>query len=127
MRQGHIRTCAPETSSEDLAAILEEDGCLVLKNFLSYDQVNAIDDDLRPFVEATMRSNSEFGGFKTTRTGALMARSPNCRNLAVDTRLLGLVEAFLGPYANTFQLHVTQVIRVLPGEKAQLPHRDRWA
>ena len=74
-----------------------------------------------------MRSNSEFGGFKTARTGALMARSPNCRDLAVDARLLGLVKAFLGPYANTFQLHVTQVIRVLPGEKAQLPHRDRWA
>jgi ectoine hydroxylase-related dioxygenase (phytanoyl-CoA dioxygenase family) len=127
LRQRLIRTCAPETSSKELAAILEEDGCLVLKNFLSPDQVDAIDDDLRPFVEATMRSNSEFGGFKTTRTGALMARSPNCRDLAVDARLLGLVKAFLGAYANSFQLHVTQVIRVLPGEKAQLPHRDRWA
>lgn len=127
LRQRDIRNCAPETSSEDLAAILEQDGCLVLKNFLSSDQVDAIENDLRPFVEATMRSNSEFGGFKTTRTGALMARSPRCRELAVDSRLLGLVESFLGPYANTFQLHVTQVIRVLPGEKAQLPHRDRWA
>ena len=67
LRQGHIRICAPETSSEDLAAILEQDGCLVLNNFLSSDQVDAIDDDLKPFLEATMRSNSEFGGFKTTR------------------------------------------------------------
>ena len=90
MGQLDIRTCAPETSSEDLASILRQDGCLVLKNFLSSDRVDAIDDDLRPFVEATMRSNGEFGGFKTARTGALMARLPNCRDLAVDARLLGL-------------------------------------
>lgn len=56
-----------------------------------------------------------------------MARSPNCRKLAINTRIMSLVKSFLGPYANTFQLHVTQVIRVLPGEKAQMAHRDRWA
>ena len=74
-----------------------------------------------------MRSQSSFGGFKTTRTGALMARSPACRDLAIEPRILKLVKTFLGPYANTFQLHVTQAIRVLPGETAQMPHRDRWA
>jgi len=74
-----------------------------------------------------MRSRNDFSGVKTTRTGALMARSPRCRELAIDPRILGLVETFLAPYANTFQLHVTQVIRVLPGQEVQEPHRDRWA
>ena len=44
-----------------------------------------------------------------------------------DPRLVDLALAFLTPYANTIQLHVTQAIRVLPGEKAQMAHRDRWA
>ena len=106
---------------------LQEDGCFIFEDFLSNNEVNDIESDLDPFIEATMRSNTNFGGFKTTRTGALMARSPNCRKLAINKRIMSLVKSFLGPYANTFQLHVTQVIRVLPGEKAQMAHRDRWA
>ena len=127
MSQRELQIRPADTPSEELAKILDRDGCVVLKDFASKTQVESIKSDLQPFIEATMRSNDDFGGFKTTRTGALMARSPRCRELAIDPRLLGLVETFLAPYANTFQLHVTQVIRVLPGEKVQLPHRDRWA
>ena len=115
-----------DTPSEELAKILERDGCVVLREFASKAQVESIRRDLQPFIEATMAAGNDFGGLKTTRTGALMARSPHCRELAIDPRLLGLVETFLAPYANTYQLHVTQVIRVLPGEKVQMPHRDRW-
>ena len=127
MSQRELQIRLADTPSEELAKILDRDGCVVLKDFASKTQVESIKSDLQPFIEATMRSNDDFGGFKTTRTGALMARSPRCRELAIDPRLLGLVETFLAPYANTFQLHVTQVIRVLPGEKVQMPHRDRWA
>ncbi len=127
MSQRELQRRAADASSEELAEILARDGCVVLKDFASEDQVASLMADLQPFVEATAQSRSDFSGLKTTRTGALMARSPRCRELAIDPRILGLVETFLGPYANTFQLHVTQVIRVLPGEKAQMPHRDRWA
>ena len=76
---------------------------------------------------ATNRTSSDFGGFKTIRTGALIARSQTCRELAIDPRLIDLTVAFLTPYANTIQLHVTQAIRLLQGEKALMAHRDRWA
>ena len=127
MSQRELQIRAPATSSEDLAEILSQDGGVILEDFISKAEVDAIIADLKPYIDTTMESQNDFGGFKTTRTGALMARSPRCRELAIDSRILGLVEAFLGPYANTFQLHVTQVINVLPGEKAQMPHRDRWA
>lgn len=116
-----------DAPSEDLVGILEREGCVILKDFVSKAQVDAIMSELRPFIDPTATPRSEFSGFKTTRTGALMARSPSCRELAIDPRLLGLAEGLLGPYANTFQLHVTQLIRVLPGETMQMPHRDRWA
>lgn len=122
-----LQVRAADTRPEELTEILKRDGCVVLKDFASKVQVESLASDLQPFIEATSDSGSAFGGFKTTRTGALMARSPHCRELAIDPRILGLVETFLGPYANTFQLHVTQVIRVLPGETVQEPHRDRWA
>ena len=127
MSERALKIRPADTPSEELTKILERDGCVVLEDFVSKTLVKSINEELRPFIEATMRSNSDFGGFKTTRTGALIARSPLCRELAIDPRIIGLVEGFLGPYANTFQLHLTQVIRVLPGEKAQMPHRDRWA
>jgi ectoine hydroxylase-related dioxygenase (phytanoyl-CoA dioxygenase family) len=116
-----------DSPTNDLVEILKSDGGVILKDFIPKTEVESIMSDLRPFIDATMRSNDDFGGFKTTRTGALMARSPRCRKHAIDPRTLGLVETFLAPYANTFQLHVTQVIRVLPGEEVQMPHRDRWA
>ena len=127
MSQSELQIRPADTTCEELVKILERDGCVVLKDFASMNEVESITSELRPFIETTRRSRSDFGGFKTTRTGALMARSPRCRELAVDPRILGLVETFLAPYANTFQLHVTQVICLLPGEKAQMPHRDRWA
>ena len=127
MTQRELQIRAPDTLSDELADILTEDGGVILEDFISEAEVEEIMSDLRPYIDTTMESQSDFGGFKTTRTGALMARSPRCRELAIDPRILGLVEVFLGPYANTFQLHVTQVINVLPGEKAQMPHRDRWA
>jgi ectoine hydroxylase-related dioxygenase (phytanoyl-CoA dioxygenase family) len=34
---------------------------------------------------------------------------------------------FLEPYCNRIQLHLTQVIRLNPGQPAQVIHRDRWA
>ena len=127
MTQRELQIRPADAPFEDLAKILESDGCVVLKDFASKSQVGALNNELRPFIDATMQSKSDFSGFKTTRTGALIARSPRCRELAIDPRILGLVETFLAPYANTFQLHLTQVIRVLPGETAQMPHRDRWA
>jgi hypothetical protein len=118
MSQRELQIRPANAPCEDLAKILESDGCVVLKDFTSKSQVDALNNELRPFIDATMHSKSDFGGFKTTRTGALMARSPACRDLTIDPRLLKLVETFLGPYANTFQLHVTQAIRVLPDETA---------
>ena len=127
MSQRELQIRPADTPSEALGTILERDGCVVLKDFVSKTQVESIMSDLRPYIETTDQSHSDFSGLKTTRTGALMARSPGCRELAIDPRIIGLVETVLGPYANNFQLHVTQVIRLLPGEKAQMPHRDRWA
>ena len=125
MSEHELEIRAPDESSEELAEIFAKDGGVILEDFISKAEVEAIMSDLRQYIDTTMESRDDFGGFKTTRTGALMARSPRCRELAISPRILGLVEAFLGPYANTFQLHVTQVINVLSGEKAQMPHRDR--
>lgn len=41
--------------------------------------------------------------------------------------ILGSARAFLGPFTDRIQLHLTQVIRILPGQGEQPLHRDRLA
>ena len=44
-----------------------------------------------------------------------------------DPRILALADGFLLPACERYQLHLGQVIRIRPGQKAQAIHRDRWA
>jgi ectoine hydroxylase-related dioxygenase (phytanoyl-CoA dioxygenase family) len=80
-----------------------------------------------PYIEATPPGRDGFSGEKTTRTGALVARSPLARELVTDARILALCDRFLLASAERYQLHLTQVIRIRPGQAAQPIHRDRWA
>ena len=54
-------------------------------------------------------------------------RSQKCRELIAHPDILAPCKLFLEPYCQTVQLHLTQIIRIGPGETAQLIHRDRWA
>ena len=54
-------------------------------------------------------------------------RSPGFRDLAAHPLVLGALDRVLGDHATSYQLHLTQVIEIGPGEPAQLVHRDQWA
>ena len=41
--------------------------------------------------------------------------------------MLGVLDRVLGDHATSYQLHLTQVIDIGPGEPAQMMHRDQWA
>jgi ectoine hydroxylase-related dioxygenase (phytanoyl-CoA dioxygenase family) len=78
-------------------------------------------------MEGSNLGFDDFAGFKTTRTGGLMVRSEKCRELIAHQDILAACELFLKPYCQRVQLHLTQIIRISPGETAQMIHRDRWA
>src|SRR5262249_37083530 len=65
-------------------------------------------------------------GRRPKRTGGLVARSAPCRELVMNGIVLETVGTIL-QQATTFQLHLTQVIAIGPGELAQPIHRDQWA
>jgi len=120
----HLPADAP---AADIVAVLERDGALILDDALALDAVNALVGELRPYVEATAPGRDSFTGSHTTRTGALVARSPLTRPLVMDARILALCDAVLKPNCHRYQLHLAQVIRIMPGQVAQAIHRDRWA
>ena len=120
----HLPADAP---AAEVAAVLTRDGALILDDALPAAELDALAGELRPYVEATEPGRDVFSGTKTTRTGALVARSPRTRPLVMDPRILALCDAVLKPHCLRYQLHLTQVIRIMPGQGAQPIHRDRWA
>jgi ectoine hydroxylase-related dioxygenase (phytanoyl-CoA dioxygenase family) len=46
------------------------------------------------------------------------------QRLALFPRILAIAEALLKPACDCIQLNLTQITRVHPGERAQVPHRD---
>ena len=112
---------------EEILQVLRCDGGLILENVLSADIVTQVLGEVAPYVAATKPGQDDFTGNLTTRTGALVARSPACRELILNETIEALCEGFLHPNCARHQLHLGQVIRIMPGQKAQAIHRDRWA
>jgi ectoine hydroxylase-related dioxygenase (phytanoyl-CoA dioxygenase family) len=108
-----------------MTAAIARDGAVIIENAISRQQVQATLDELMPFIEGTPVGRDEFSGYKTTRTGALVARSAACRELATQANILGVCDEFLLPNCKRYQLHLAQVIRLMPGQPKQLLHRDR--
>jgi ectoine hydroxylase-related dioxygenase (phytanoyl-CoA dioxygenase family) len=113
--------------SDKIVGIVQSEGALILENVLSRDQVSRTLDEIMPYVDATKPGADDFSGRKTKRTGALVARSPACRELVMNSTICASAKQFLAPWCERIQLHLSQVICIGPGQGAQQIHRDRWA
>jgi ectoine hydroxylase-related dioxygenase (phytanoyl-CoA dioxygenase family) len=122
-----VQTLAACTTAEEVIAALADDGCVIVSELVAAAVMDDIADELAPFLAATPPGSDEFSGRSTRRTGALISRSPTFRGLAAHPLLTGTLDRVLGDHATAFQLHLTQVIDIGPGEAAQLIHRDQWA
>lgn len=122
-----LKHLSADTDEKTIVDTLKEDGALILDNVVSPDFIAALRRETDPYMDATTNGADEFAGTKTTRTGGLMLRSEKCRELIADPRILAPCNAFLSPYCERVQLHLTQIIRIRGGETAQAIHRDRWA
>ena len=122
-----LDTLAPDSSTEPILAAVDRDGACIVRDVLSKEEVDAIDAETAPFIERSPTGPDEFTGYKTKRTGALIARCPTTRPVIQHPLVLGAARGFLGPYCERIQLHLTQTIAIMPGQGAQFPHRDRLA
>lgn len=111
----------------DIAAALREQGAVIVEDAMPGDQLDRLRGEIMPYVEATEDGRDDFTGRHTTRTGALVARSEACRELVMDDRIIGACDNLLLPFCDRFQLHLTQLIRIRDGQRAQPFHRDRLA
>jgi ectoine hydroxylase-related dioxygenase (phytanoyl-CoA dioxygenase family) len=116
-----------DTTPEAIIAAIDADGAAIVDDVIGPAQVDAVLAELTPYIEATPPGRDSFTGSHTTRTGALVARSPKTRDLVTHPLILGACDQFLLRASDRYQLHLTQVIRIRPGQAKQPLHRDRLA
>src|SRR5262245_44440136 len=114
-------------SIDEIEAALRSAGCVVVERLASTELMDRIEGELAPHLAATAPGADEFTGVNTRRTGSLLARSRSFPELAAHPTVLGTLDRVLGDHATSYQLHLTQIIEIGPGEPAQLVHRDQWA
>ena len=122
-----LQTLAATAAPEEILEVIGRDGAAILEGVLDDRTRTRFLDEVRPWMDATRDGRDTFSGFATTRTGALVARSRTCREMILHPRVLACARQFLEPYCLRTQLHLSQIIRLKPGQGAQEIHRDRWA
>jgi len=116
-----------DAESSAIVTAVQQDGAVILDDVLSEGFIAALREETDPYMEHTSNGEDHFAGHHTTRTGGLLVRSEKCRELIEHQTILNPCNEFLAPYCERVQLHLTQIIRIRPGETAQTIHRDRWA
>jgi ectoine hydroxylase-related dioxygenase (phytanoyl-CoA dioxygenase family) len=122
-----VRTVSPHTDPEEIAAVVREDGCVVIADLASSETMDQVKAELDPYLEAVGGGDTEFLGHATRRVGALIARSETARQLIANPTVLNSLDLILGDHSSTFQIDLTQLVDIGPGEPAQMVHRDQWS
>ena len=117
----------PDADPETIVEAVRTDGAAIVLDAMSGDLHNRVAGELEPWITATPGGRDDFTGRRTSRTGALVARSAASRELVMQPLIIDLANRFLLPFTNKIQLHLTQVINIQPGQGAQPLHRDRLA
>lgn len=120
-------TLQAESSTDAMLEVIRRDGAVIVEGMLDEMSRERFLAETGPYMEATRHGFDDFTGRSTTRTGALVARSPTCRDMILNPAVLACAKQFLEPYCLRVQLHLSQIIRLKPGQGAQVMHRDRWA
>ncbi|MGP1276353.1 MAG: phytanoyl-CoA dioxygenase family protein [Caulobacterales bacterium] len=110
--------------AEEITAILKADGVVVLTGAATADEVNIANFELEPYIRRTPTGKGFFYGETTRRTSALVAKSETMADWAIRPGILGPCEAVLKEECSSIQLNLTQLIRIEPGERPQIMHRD---
>lgn len=122
-----VETLAADTEIGEVMAVLRRDGAVIVDALLPDAAMAALHAEVAPYIEATAVGRDDFSGQQTTRTGALVARSAAVRDLVLHPLIRAAADDLLLPFCERWQLHLSQLIRFMPGQAAQAIHRDRWA
>ena len=126
-------------SIEQVVAIIERDGGVIIENFLTPEQLSGMREDLLPLIEQQATGRDVFFGQNTRRLSALFAKTRYSADVVTHPLYLPAAKHFVcvpqhrwsgDTYMEVtcgLQVGVTQAIQIGPGEGGQALHRDDGA
>lgn len=103
---------------------LRSQGYFIVEGLADETLVEDVNRELEPWFAATPRCQGDFYGWNTTRFGAVLLKSRASHALVLNELILAVMDDVLGPHCDWYQLNLSQGIRIHPGERRQVPHRD---
>lgn len=107
-----------------IQAALDEYGFAVIERLADSATMNRLNAEFDPYMTPVPLGTTDFAGYRTKRINNLIAKSPTCGALAMNPLILAMCDRILLPYCVRYHLHVTSLIELQPGERAQGLHRD---
>ena len=110
---------------ENIVAVLKKEGAVIVEHLMDDAIVDQTAKELRPYFDKEGKeSESDFNGYKTLRVGAVLAKSTTSAELIGHDLVMKVMDAVLLPFCVNYQIGSITAIEILPGEKAQMLHRD---
>lgn len=116
----------------DILAVFHEDGGVIIQGLLDPSQVEQINREIDPAMQALEPGSrhddefvAEFHGRNTKRLTNLVTRSRTFGTEVIDHDLVhALAEAIFLEESGTYAMTTAQIIEIGPGNAAQMLHRD---
>jgi ectoine hydroxylase-related dioxygenase (phytanoyl-CoA dioxygenase family) len=119
-----LKTVSACASREQIAAILDEDGCVIIENPVETRIVDRIAGDLDLIFDKAQFARGVFVGNNTKRLGSILKKSGVSLHMLTNQHVLDAMGHMLLPNCERFQLNLTQAVSIHPRERAQILHRD---
>ncbi|MGV0035597.1 MAG: hypothetical protein ACNYPE_11785 [Candidatus Azotimanducaceae bacterium WSBS_2022_MAG_OTU7] len=105
-----LQTLPATANTDEILEIISRDGAVILNEVLRPADIAQFRAELDAYMQATESGSDGFAGEKTTRTGALVARSAKARDMVMNSKIINAAETFLASFCERIQLHLTQLI-----------------
>jgi ectoine hydroxylase-related dioxygenase (phytanoyl-CoA dioxygenase family) len=127
-----IESLPATASSAEVVAVLNRDGCVVVKSLADPKTLDLVEKELAPFLDAKKDGPAnnapycyeDFLPAKTRRIVGVIAKSPAYRTLVIHPMIMAVCDAMLLPNCASYQLSTTAALVPDPGSKAQALHRE---
>jgi ectoine hydroxylase-related dioxygenase (phytanoyl-CoA dioxygenase family) len=119
-----ISRFAPDASPADLHEALTRDGAIILADLLDRERLATLREAVGPLITNAPLGTNAFDGFKTRRVFDPLVRTRALDDLVLDPLVQRVIRAALPA---GYQLGMTVLSQVQPGEAAQKLHRDAAA
>ena len=119
-----LQTISMNQHEKRLIAALEKDSGLVISDALNKAELKALKAETAALLNDTPYCDGIFHGYSTKRIGGMIGKLELCQKMAAHPKILAVMDHFLLPNCSDYQINLSQLISIGPGERQQVIHAD---